>query len=248
MLCCGSGKPRDLNVTGRAGDGIAFALDYLTAATRHVLDGSDPIPDDLNAKDKHVVVIGGGDTGTDCVGTALRQGCKSVRQLEIMPEPPASRTVQNPWPEYPKVLKTDYAQQEAIARFGDDPRHYLVQTDAILRDGHGRVCAVATHSIQWDRDSDGRMSLRKVEGTSKKWPADLVLLAMGFTGPEDTLVQAYGLTQDARSNIMANGFKTARKDVFAAGDMRTGQSLVVRAINDGQLAAAACNEYLKQKG
>ena len=248
VLCCGSGKPRDLNVTGRAGDGVAFALDYLTAATRHVLDGSDPIPDDLNAKDKHVVVIGGGDTGTDCVGTALRQGCKSVRQLEIMPEPPASRTVQNPWPEYPKVLKTDYAQQEAIARFGDDPRHYLVQTDAILRDGHGRVCAVATHSIQWDRDSDGRMSLRKVEGTSKKWPADLVLLAMGFTGPEDTLVQAYGLTQDARSNIMANGFKTARKDVFAAGDMRTGQSLVVRAINDGQLAAAACNEYLKQKG
>lgn len=244
VLCCGSGKPRDLKVKGREGRGVAFALDYLTAATRHVLDESTPIPDELNAKDKHVIIIGGGDTGTDCVGTALRQGCRSVHQLEIMPRLPEVRTPQNPWPEYPRVLKVDYAQQEAIARFGDDPRQYQVQTSEILRDEKGDVCAVLTDALSWSRGADGRMKSEVVAGTSKKWQADLVLIAMGFTGPEDTLVQAYGLTQDARTNVVADHFKTERKAVFAAGDMHSGQSLVVRAINEGQQAAKACHEYL----
>lgn len=247
VLCCGSGKARDLTVPGRDGKGVAFALEYLTASTRHVLDDKVPIPDELNAGDKHVIIVGGGDTGTDCVGTALRQGCKSVRQLEIMPKPPLERTTQNPWPEYPKVLKTDYAQQEAIARYGDDPRQYQVQTREIQRDQKGSVCAVITDNIQWVRDGNGRMTPQTVENSTRKWQADLVLIAMGFTGPEDTLIQAYGLTQDARSNVAAEGYKTVCKGVFAAGDMHSGQSLVVRAINEGQQAARACHAYLTER-
>lgn len=247
VLCCGSGKPRDLKVRGREGKGVAFALEYLTAATRHVLDETQPIPEELNAKDKHVIIIGGGDTGTDCVGTALRQGCRSVHQLEIMPRLPLERTPQNPWPEYPRVLKVDYAQQEAIARFGADPRQYQVQTSEILRDGKGDVCAVLTDAIEWIRDENGRMRPQVIAGSSKKWQADLVLIAMGFAGPEDTLIQAYGLTQDARTNVVTEQFKTERKAVFAAGDMHSGQSLVVRAINEGQQAAKACHEYLMEK-
>ena len=244
VLCCGSGKPRDLRVKGREGPGVAFALEYLTASTRHVLDEACPLPEALDAHNKHVMIIGGGDTGTDCVGTALRQGCKSVHQLEIMPCPPKTRAQGNPWPEYPRTLKVDYAQQEAIARFGSDPRQYQVQTSEIVRDGNGRVCAVKTDNIQWVKGPDGRMSPEVLPGATRTWPADLVLIAMGFTGPEDTLVQAYGLTQDARTNVVANGFHTERRGVFAAGDMHSGQSLVVRAINEGQQAALACHNYL----
>ena len=243
VLCIGSGKPRDLDVPGRKGPGVAFALDYLTAATRAVLDGPETLPDALNAKGKHVIVIGGGDTGTACVGTALRQGCRSVHQLEIMPKPPLTRSPQNPWPEFPRVLKVDYAQQEAIARFGSDPRQYLTQTREILRDEHG-VCAVQTEEVRWGKGPDGRMTLQVQPGTSKRWPADLVLIAMGFTGPEETLIQAYGLTQEARGRVVADNFMTVRRGVFAAGDMHIGQSLVVRAINEGQHAASACHAYL----
>ena len=243
VLCVGSGRPRDLDVPGREGPGVAVALDYLTAATRAVLDGPGALPDALNARGRHVIVIGGGDTGTDCVGAALRQGCRSVHQLEIMPRPPLARTPQNPWPEYPRVLKVDYAQQEAIARFGSDPRQFLTQTREILRDGHG-VCAVLTEGVRWVRGADGRLCPQVQPGTSKRWQADLVLIAMGFTGPEETLVQAYGLTQDARGSVLADGFMTVRRGVFAAGDMRIGQSLVVRAIDEGQRAAKACHAYL----
>ncbi|MDD3336715.1 MAG: glutamate synthase subunit beta [Eubacteriales bacterium] len=247
VLCCGSGKPRSLNVPGSEGRGVAYALSYLTASTRHVLDGKADLPEELNAKDKHVIIVGGGDTGTDCVGTALRQGCKSVHQLEIMPKPPVSRTAQNPWPEYPKILKIDYAQQEAIAKYGSDPRQYQLQTREIQRDEKGNVCAVITDRIQWIRGEDGRMSPKVLEGTTKKWQADLVLIAMGFTGPEDTLIQSYGLTQDGRSNVAAENYQTVCKGVFTAGDMHSGQSLVVRAINEGQQAAMACHEYLVQE-
>lgn len=243
VLCLGSGRPRDLDVPGRKGPGVAFALEYLTAATRAVLDGSDGLPDGLDARGKHVIVIGGGDTGTDCVGTALRQGCRSVHQLEIMPRPPLARLPQNPWPEYPRVLKVDYAQQEAIARFGSDPRQYLTQTREILRDERG-VSAVCTEEVRWVKGADGRMTAQAQTGTSKRWPADLVLIAMGFTGPEDTLLQAYGLTQDARGNVLTDNFMTVRRGVFAAGDMHIGQSLVVRAIDEGQRAARACHAYL----
>lgn len=247
VLCCGSGKPRDLKAGGREGYGVAFALDYLTASTKHVLNGDCPIPEELNAAGKHVIIIGGGDTGTDCVGTALRQGCKSVHQLEIMPCAPTGRTAQNPWPEYPRLMKVDYAQTEAIARFGADPRQYQVQTREVVRDANGHVCAVMTDDIKWVKDKAGRMSAQVLPNTARKWQAELVLIAMGFTGPEDTLIHAYGLTQDARTNVVANGYQTERKGVFAAGDMHSGQSLVVRAINEGQHAAEACHDYLTEK-
>lgn len=149
-----------------------------------------------------------------------------------MPKPPLTRSPQNPWPEFPRVLKVDYAQQEAIARFGSDPRQYLTQTREILRDEHG-VCAVQTEEVRWDKGPDGRMTLQVQPGTSKRWPADLVLIAMGFTGPEETLIQAYGLTQEARGRVVADNFMTVRRGVFAAADMHIGQSLVVRSHQRG---------------
>jgi len=244
VLCCGSTTPRNLSIPGRDGAGVVYAVDYLTAGTRHLLDAGAPLPEEMNAKDKHVVIVGGGDTGTDCVGTALRQGCRSVHQLEIMPRPAQERTEQNPWPEYPRILKTDYAQEEAIAKYGDDPRQYLVSAREIERDEQGRIRAVITDTIRWVKGAGGRMTPEPVEGTARKWPADLVLIAMGFTGPENTLVSAYGLPVDARTNVVAENYRTERKGVFVAGDMHSGQSLVVRAMNEGQEAAAACHAYL----
>ncbi len=246
VLCCGSTTPRNLNILGREGPGVVYAVDYLTQNTKHLLDASHPLPPEMNAKGKHVVIIGGGDTGTDCVGTALRQGCKSVHQLEIMPRPAEERTEQNPWPEYPRILKTDYAQEEAIAKYGDDPRQYLINAREIERDDKGAVRAIITDDIRWAKGADGRLSPQPVEGKSRKWPADLVLIAMGFTGPEETLVDAFGLPRDARANVAAVNYRTERKGVFVAGDMHSGQSLVVRAMNEGQEAAAACDQYLKQ--
>jgi len=246
VLCCGSTTPRDLRVPGREGPGVMFAVDYLTENTRHLLNPDQPLPPEMDARNKHVVIIGGGDTGTDCVGTALRQGCKSVHQMEIMPKPPEDRTEQNPWPEYPRVLKTDYGQQEAIAKYGDDPRQFLVSTREIERDEKGAVRAVITDDIRWVRDESGRMKPEAVEGTARKWPADLVLFAMGFTGPEETLPDAFGLPRDARTNVLADDYRTERKGVFVAGDMHSGQSLVVRAMNEGQEAAAACHAYLNR--
>jgi glutamate synthase (NADPH/NADH) small chain len=244
VLCCGSTTPRDLRVPGREGAGIVFAVDYLTAGTKHLLEPETALPAEMDAKGKNVIIIGGGDTGTDCVGTALRQGCLSVYQMEIMPEPSEERAEQNPWPEYPRVLKTDYAQEEAIAKYGADPRNYLISTREIERDANGAVSAVITDEIRWVKDESGRMKLETVEGTAKRWPAELVLIAMGFTGPEDAVVNALGLTRDMRTNVQADGYATKRKGVFVAGDMHTGQSLVVRAMNEGQEAAAACHDYL----
>jgi glutamate synthase (NADPH/NADH) small chain len=246
VLCCGSTTPRNLSIPGREGSGVVFAVDYLTANTKHLLDPAQPLPPEMNAKDKHVVIIGGGDTGTDCVGTALRQGCRSVHQLEIMPRPSEERTAQNPWPEYPRILKTDYAQEEAIAKYGDDPRQYLVNAREIERDETGAIRAVITDNVRWTKDANGRMTPVTVEGSARKWLADLVLIAMGFTGPEDTLVSAFGLPRDARTNVVADDYRTERKGVFVAGDMHSGQSLVVRAMNEGQQAATACDTYLKQ--
>ena len=245
VLACGSGKARNLSIPGREGKGVLYAVDYLTTATKHLLDANEALPAEMNARDKHVVIIGGGDTGTDCVGTALRQGCRSVHQLEIMPRPAEERTEQNPWPEYPRILKTDYAQQESIAKYGDDPRQYLVNAREIERDESGAIRAVITDNVRWVKAANGRMTFEAIEGTARKWPADMVLIAMGFTGPEDTLVDAFGLPRDSRTNVVAENYQTERKSVFVAGDMHSGQSLVVRAMNEGQEAAAACNAYLK---
>ena len=246
VLCCGSTKARDLNVPGREGTGVVFAVDYLTVATKKLLDPSVQLSADMNAKGKDVIVIGGGDTGTDCVGTAMRQGCNTVVQFEIMPEPGKERAASNPWPEYPRVLKIDYAQEEAIAKYGKDPRNYLLSTKEIVRKPDGSIEKVITEQIEWAKNESGRMVPKPVEGSQKDWKADLILLAMGYLGPEDTLPEALELKRDGRSNVEADCFQTSQSGVFVAGDMHSGQSLVVRAINEGQLAAAACHQYLSK--
>jgi glutamate synthase (NADPH/NADH) small chain len=245
ILCTGATKPRDLPVEGRDLRGIHFAMEYLTANTRRLLDGR---PGDafIDAAGKDVVVVGGGDTGTDCCGTALRQGCRSLVQLEILPRPPLERAPDNPWPEWPKIYRVDYGQEEAAAVFGADPRVYLTTVKKFLGDAHGHVAGVRTVQVTWEKDAQGRYLPKEVPGTEKELPAQLVLLAMGFLGPEPTLLEQLGLERDPRSNIKAEHgrFHTNLPGVFAAGDCRRGQSLVVWAINEGRGAARECDRYL----
>ena len=249
VLCAGATKPRDLPIEGRDLDGVHFAVEFLTDNTKYLLDtregftGKRRIP----AKDLDVIVIGGGDTGTDCVGTSLRQGCRSVIQFEILPEPPRTRQPNNPWPEWPRVLRTDYGQEEAIALQGRDPRHYCIMTKKMVGDKNGRVKELHTVQIEWVSGENGdRPYPKEIPGTEKVWPAQLVLLAMGFLGPEETLAEQLELERDARSNVKADygRFATNVEGVFAAGDMRRGQSLVVWAINEGRAAAREVDRYL----
>ena len=241
VICAGSRTPRDLKAPGRELEGIHFAVDYLSEATRALLGGRESA---IDAKGKDVIIVGGGDTGTDCVGTALRQGASSATQFEIMAEPSKCRAAGNPWPEYPRVLKVDYAQQEYIAKTGHDPRTYLTTVTEIVGEG-GHVKAVKTVNVKWERGADGRMAMSTVPGSEKEYPAGLVLIAMGFTGVDARVAQAFGLELSARGCVASNECLTSKANVFAAGDARTGQSLVVRAIADGLKAAEACGEYLK---
>ena len=247
VFCTGATKPRDLPIPGRDLNGVHFAMDFLTTNTRHVLDTSfDGTIPELNAKDKDVVVIGGGDTGTDCVGTSIRQGCKSVTQLEILPRPPASREEGNPWPEWPKIYRMDYGQEEAAALQGEDPRQYLVMTERFLDDGNGNLTGLEIIEIEWGKDDQGRFVPQKKEDTRRTIPAQLVTLAMGFLGPDQEVVDELSLETDPRSNIKAEHEKytTNVEGVFAAGDCRRGQSLVVWAINEGRGAAREVDRYL----
>ncbi|HYT92002.1 MAG TPA: FAD-dependent oxidoreductase, partial [Gemmataceae bacterium] len=199
----------------------------------------------ISAKDQDVIVIGGGDTGTDCVGTSLRHGCRSLVQFEILPKPPLSRASDNPWPQWPKVYKLDYGQEEAAALFGDDPRQYLIQTKRFVGDENGHLKELHTVRIEWVRDN-GRFAPCEIPGSEHVWPAQLVLLAMGFLGPENQLLDQLGVEKDPRSNAKAEHgkFSTSVPGIFAAGDMRRGQSLVVWAINEGRGAARECDRYL----
>jgi glutamate synthase (NADPH) small chain len=245
ILCTGATKPRDLPIEGRKLNGIHFAMEFLTANTQAVLDGKEH-SDFISAAGKDVLIIGGGDTGTDCVGTSIRHGCNNVEQLEIMPMPPQTRAANNPWPEWPKVYKMDYGQEEAAAKFGADPRAYLTTATKFEGDANGNVKAVHTVQVQWERNEQGQFVLQHVPGTEKVNPAQLVLLAMGFLGPEQPLIDALGLEKDPRSNIKAEHEKytTSIPGVFAAGDCRRGQSLVVWAFNEGRGAARECDLYL----
>ena len=249
VLTGGATKPRDLEVPGRAAEGVHFAVDYLKANTKRIL--GDQNEDYISAEAKDVIVIGGGDTGTDCVATAIRQGAKTVNQFEIMPKSPDERQADNPWPEWPKTLKVDYGQEEAIELFGSDPREFLIMTKDILTaendSGQKAVTGVRTVKINWEKDENGRFTPVEKAGTEKVWSADLILIAMGFLGPEETLIESSGLEQDNRSNIKADygDFKTNLKGVFAAGDMRRGQSLVVNAIDEGRKAAREVDQYLQ---
>jgi glutamate synthase (NADPH/NADH) small chain len=245
ILCTGATKPRDLPIEGRSLQGIHFAMDFLTANTKAILDQSQK-EDFISVEGKDVVIIGGGDTGTDCVGTSLRHGCKSLVQLEIMPKPPQERAANNPWPEWPKVYKLDYGQEEAEAVFGSDPRVYLRTATHFEGDETGQVKAVHTVEVQWEKNEKGQFIPKQIPGTEKILPAQLVLLAMGFLGPEEPLLAALKLERDGRGNVKADygQYETSLPGVFAAGDCRRGQSLVVWAFNEGRGAAKACDRYL----
>ena len=245
VICTGATKPRDLPIPGREGKGIHFAMDFLSANTKAVLNDG-PGADFLTAKGKDVVIIGGGDTGTDCVGTSLRHGCKSVAQVEIMPKPAATRQKDNPWPEWPKTYKMDYGQEEAAAKFGSDPRVYVTTATKFENDADGNVKAVHTVQVEWKKNEKGQFVPQNIPGTEKVMPAQLVLLAMGFLGPEQPFLDALGVERDARTNIKADHEKytTNLPGVFASGDCRRGQSLVVWAFNEGRGAARECDRYL----
>ena len=248
VLCGGATKARDLPIEGRELKGIHMAMEFLHSNTRNLVGGS--LMDDdvvtISARGKDVLVIGGGDTGTDCVGTSLRHGCRSLVQFEILERPPETRQLNNPWPEWPRVLKTDYGQEESIAVFGQDPRQFCISSKRFVGDENGNVKEVHTVNVEWVAGANGRMTPREIPGSERVWPAQLVLLAMGFLGPEDQLLGQLNVERDERSNVRAayGKYATSVPGVFSAGDMRRGQSLVVWAINEGRGAAREVDHYL----
>ncbi len=247
VLCGGATKPRDLPTEGRDLQGVHFAMEFLRSSSKHLLDAGHRDENTLSAKDLDVVVIGGGDTGTDCVGTAIRQGCRSLTQLEILPKPPASRQPDNPWPQWPKTFRIDYGQEEAIALYGKHPCEFSVMTTKFVGDENGCLKELHTVQVEWVGGNNGtRPHPVAIPGTEKVVPAQLVLLAMGFLGPEDMLLDQLTVERDHRSNVQAHParFATSLEGVFAAGDMRRGQSLVVWAIREGRGAARECDRYL----
>jgi glutamate synthase (NADPH/NADH) small chain len=242
VLAVGATVPRDLPIPGREYQGIHFAMDYLTRSTQAFLDHTETA---ISAAGRQVAVIGGGDTGADCIGTALRQGCESIVNFELLAQPPAERAEDNPWPQWPLILRSDYAHTEAQHRFGDDPRTYNLLSKAFTCDDHGRVSGIRTVTVDWDKPSD-HAPFSEVVGSERTWPCDLVFLSMGFTGPEVTLAKELGLERDARSNLLAlpPGYQCEESSVFAAGDCRRGQSLVVWAIQEGREVARSVGVYL----
>ena len=239
LLSTGSTRPRDLQVPGRDLEGIHFAMDFLTLNTKSYLDSRFEDGNYLSAKGKKVIVIGGGDTGNDCIGTSVRHGARSVVNFELLPEPPSGRTAEFPWPTYPRVLKSDYGHQEAEHQFGADPRQWSITTKEFLGDGKRKLNGVKTVRVQWKKEPGERPTFSEIPGSEETWEADLVFLAMGFLGPETSLLDQLGVEQDGRQNVKAEygKYRTNHPKIFAAGDCRRGQSLVVWAINEGRGAA-----------
>ena len=247
VLACGASNPRDISVPGREAGNICFAVDFLTSVTKSLLDSNFEDKQYISPKGKDVLVIGGGDTGNDCVGTAIRLGAKSVTQLEMMPEPPKERTLQNPWPEWPRVLKTDYGQEEAIAVFGKDPRIYQTTVTEFIKDEKGNVKKAKIVKLATEKDEKtGRMNMVPVEGTEEERPAQLVLIAAGFLGSQKYVTDAFGTDLNPRTNVLTKPeeYETSVPGVFVAGDMHRGQSLVVWAIAEGRKAAEAVDRSL----
>lgn len=246
VLCCGAGNPRDIKAEGREAKGIYFAVDFLRATTKSLLSSNMSDTKYISAKYKDVIIIGGGDTGNDCVGTCMRHGCKSVTQLEMMPAPPVERAANNPWPEWPKILKIDYGQEEAAAVFGSDPRVYCTTVKRFISDENNKLCAVETVELKSVKDeTTGRFNMVPVEGTEKTLPCQLVLIAAGFLGPQKYVVDAFGVETNARTNVeTGSSHMTSVEGVFAAGDMRRGQSLVVWGLREGRDVASEVDEYL----
>jgi glutamate synthase (NADPH/NADH) small chain len=245
VLCGGATQGRDLPIEGRSLGGIHLAMEFLHANTKSLLDSNHADGKYISAEGKHVVVIGGGDTGTDCVGTSLRHGAASVTQLEILPRPPDRRAADNPWPQWPRILRTDYGQEEAKALFGHDPRRFCVQTKRFLGDAAGRVKELHLVEVEWAKGQDGRLAPREIPHTDRIIRAELVLLAMGFVGPEKPMLQQLGVKLDERGNVWTDPSKmTSVSGVFAAGDISRGQSLVVWAIREGREAARSVDRFL----
>ena len=247
VLCCGSSNPRDITAPGRDAEGIYFAVDFLSRNTKSLLDSNFKDGNYVSAKGKNVIIIGGGDTGNDCVGTCMRHGCKSVTQIEMMPKAPDKRAANNPWPEWPKICKTDYGQEEAIAVFGHDPRIYESTVKEFIKDKNGRLKAVKIVKLAWEKDPQtGRMNSKEVAGSEKIMDCELVLIAAGFLGAQKYVTDAFKVELTPRTNVKTeqDSFKTNVKNVFAAGDMHTGQSLVVKAIRQGRECAREVDESL----
>ena len=245
LFATGATRPRDLEVPGRDLNNIHFAMEFLTANTRSLLDSNLEDGKYISAKDKNVIVIGGGDTGTDCIGTSLRHGCKSLVNFELLPKAPAERAEDNPWPLWPVIHRVDYGHEEGMQRFGHDPREYCILTKEFIGDEAGKVTGVKTVEAKWTQ-VDGKWNMEEVPGSEKTWQADLVMLSMGFLGPEHYVSNELGIEYDQRSNYQAEYGKYATnvKGVYAAGDCRRGQSLVVWGINEGREAAREIDTFL----
>ncbi len=241
LLTTGATTPRDLNIPLREGSGVHFAMEFLLKNTKSLLDSNLADGDYISAKDKDVIVIGGGDTGTDCIGTSLRHGCRSLVNFEIMPRPPGDRGPDNPWPQWPIIFRVDYGHEESARKFGQDPRVYSISGKEFVRGDDGRLLGIVTTEV----DS----KFQEIPDTRKFWKADLILLSMGFLGPEHYVSEPLGVELDRRSNYQAGygDFRTSVEKVFAAGDCRRGQSLVVRAIYEGRLAADRIDQFLSRE-
>ncbi|GAE31066.1 glutamate synthase subunit beta [Halalkalibacter hemicellulosilyticus] len=246
ILCGGAAKHRDIEVDGRNLKGIHFAMDFLHTNTKSLLDSGHADGAYISAKDKDVIVIGGGDTGTDCLATSVRHRCRSLIQFDIYPKKGTERELDNPWPQWPVIHRVEYGHKEAAAVFGEDPRAYAVMTKRFIGDDQGHVAYVETVEVETVMNEAGRKIRKELPGTEKRWPAQLVLLAIGFSGPETEFLTEANVQLDNRSNVKAEygSYRTNIDGLFAAGDMRRGQSLIVWAINEGREAARECDKYL----
>ena len=238
LLATGATRPRDLQIPGREGDGVHFAMEFLLKNTKSLLDSNLEDGNYISAKDKNVIVIGGGDTGTDCIGTSLRHDCKSLVNFEIMPKPPPDRVPDNPWPTWPTIFRVDYGHEEAATRDGQDPRVYSISGKEFVRGDEGKLLGINTFEVD--------KNFKEIPGTIQFWKADLIFISMGFLGPEHYVSEPLKLNLDSRSNYMADyqDFRTSHQKTFAAGDCRRGQSLVVRAIDEGRLVADEIDKFL----
>jgi len=246
LIAIGSTIPRDIPIPGRDANGIHFAMEYLTQHTKSLLSSSLTDDNYINTQEKKVIVIGGGDTGTDCIATSIRQGCSSLINMEITPTPPIERETNNPWPLWPIIQRVDYGHEESLARFGRDPREFSLLTKEFIVDQKNVVTGVKTINVTWEKSSDGTQTMVEESGTEKIWEADIVLLAMGFVGPEQELLKKMQVSLNNKNNIDAKhgAFETNIKGVFTAGDCRRGQSLIVWAMNEGRGAALQIDRFL----
>ncbi len=247
VLCCGASNPRNIGGPGRESEGIYFAVDFLTRNTRSLLDSELTDGKSISAKDKDVIIIGGGDTGNDCVGTSIRHGCRSVTQIEMMPKSPDQRAENNPWPQWPRICKTDYGQEEAIAVFGHDPRIYQTTVKEFLPDESGALRAVVTVKLEPRLDPEtGRTNMVEISGSEEELPCQLLLIAAGFLGSQSYVTDAFGVETDGRTNVKTQPgrYATSVEKVFTAGDMHRGQSLVVWGVAEGRGCAREVDEYL----